>query len=87
MQRCLSAPENNHNVTSDHNNVSHSMMPLLREWAGSRLTTGSWKEVLTAATGVSMVLLGIACVPDMNVICSLPSQDSQFIKSYVNISR
>ena len=62
MQQCLSSPEIGEHATRDaiHPNdewvsqkTSHV---LLTEWARLTLTTGSWKDVLNAATGVSIHL-------------------------------
>ena len=66
MQRCLSTPDRDNvsPMTAVHTNVSRVMTPLLREWARSRLASGSWKDTLTAATDVDIHFFSIACVPD-----------------------
>ena len=88
MWRCLSTAEKDdaRTMTTGHSNVLHPMTPLLREWARSRLMTGLWKDMIVAA-GVSIIFRSFACVPDVNLACSLHSQDLQSIKSYASISR
>ena len=89
MQRCLSTAEKDdaRAMSTGHSNVSYPIMLLMTEWARSELTTGSWKDALIVATGVSILFRSIACVLDGNFACSLHSQDLQSIKSYASASR
>ena len=50
LQRCLSTPENGDHTTPH----LPSLTPLLREWAKSKLTGGSWRGALDAAFKVSI---------------------------------
>ena len=50
LQRYLSTPESRADATLH----STSPTPLLREWAKSKLTSGSWRDALLAARNVSI---------------------------------
>jgi hypothetical protein len=50
LERCLSTPESSVDTTLH----SPSSTPLLREWAKSKLTGGSWRNALVAALNVSI---------------------------------
>ena len=95
VQRCLQTPGNIDNTSGDAINSAKAQVsqetshptPLSREWARSRLMTGSWKDALTAAAGVSMHLLSIHRVLDDPLSRSLRSRDSRSIRSYASIWR
>ena len=63
------------------------MTALLREWARSRLASGSWQDTLTAATGVSILFLSIACIPGVNSAYSSHFQGFRSIESCASNSR
>ena len=50
LQQCLSTPERSVDTTLH----SPFPTPLLREWAKSKLTGGSWRDALVAALNVSI---------------------------------
>ena len=51
MHRYLSFPESSGN--DSWKAIQHENESLLRAWAKLKLTTGSWKDALAAAVGVS----------------------------------
>jgi tetratricopeptide (TPR) repeat protein len=58
LQRCLSTPESSVGTTLN----SPSPTPLLREWAQSKLTGGSWRDALVTALNVSIFFCSGALV-------------------------
>ena len=83
LQRCLSTPESSVETTV------HSPFPalLLREWAKSKLTGGSWRDALVAALNVSISFLSTLHGLDTLLVWSLQPRDSQFIGFSAIISK
>ena len=67
-RRCLSAPKTDglEKVPTLHTTCDLPIpTPLLSEWAKAALASGSWKDALVAAVGVSVsIYSGIPCGPD-----------------------
>ena len=76
LQRCLSAPESSVHRTPH----SPTPTPLLREWAKSNLTGGSWTDALVAVLDVSVFSCsGAPRRFDTPLVRSLQPRDSRFI--------
>ena len=84
LQRCLSTPESSADTTLH----SQSTSPLLREWAKSKLTCGSWRDALAAALNVSISFCsGAPRWLDTPLVWSLQPRDSRFIALSATISK
>jgi hypothetical protein len=84
LQRCLSAPEGSVDAAIH----SASPTPLLREWAKSKLTNGSWRDALAATLNVNIsCCYGARRWLDIPLVWSLQPRDTRFIGLSVTISK
>ena len=84
LNRYLSTSESSRDTTLH----SPSPTPILREWAKSTLTGGSWGDALVSALNVSTPFCsGAPRSPDTPLARSLQPRDSRFIGLSVTISK
>jgi hypothetical protein len=84
LQRYLSTPADSVDATLH----PPSPMPLLREWAKSKLTSGSWRDALVVTLNVSISFcFGAHHWFDTPLVWSLQPRDSRFIVLSVTISK
>ena len=83
LQRYLSTPEGSIDTTLH----SPPSMPLLREWAKSTLTGGSWRDALVSALNVSTSFVSTPRGLDSQLVYSLQPRDSRFIALSATISK